>query len=69
MDCYTIRKNPVLFKTSNELAASQDLITLMISSDVWFSMEGTLPVAQYLSQRFSLAHIVDAVRRIMIYGV
>ncbi len=41
---------------------------MMIFSGVWFSMEGTHPLAQYLSQVFPLTHIVDAARRIMIDG-
>ena len=41
---------------------------MMIFSGVWFSMEGTHPLAQYLSQIFPLTHIVDAARRIMIDG-
>jgi ABC-2 type transport system permease protein len=41
---------------------------MMILSGVWFSMEGTHPAAQYLSQLFPLTHIVDAARRIMIDG-
>ncbi len=41
---------------------------MMILSGVWFSMEGTHPAAQYLSQLFPLTHIVDAARQIMIDG-
>ncbi len=41
---------------------------MMILSGVWFSMEGTHPIAQYLSKIFPLTHIVDAARRIMIDG-
>ena len=41
---------------------------MMILSGVWFSMEGTNPVAQGLSQIFPLTHLVNAARRIMIDG-
>lgn len=41
---------------------------MMILSGVWFSMEGTHPLAQHLSQVFPLTHIVDAARRVMIDG-
>jgi len=41
---------------------------MMILSGVWFSMEGTNPVAQTLSQLFPLTHLVNAARRIMIDG-
>jgi ABC-2 type transport system permease protein len=41
---------------------------MMVLSGVWFSMEGTHPAAQYLSQLFPLTHIVDAARQIMIDG-
>ena len=41
---------------------------MMILSGVWFSMEGTHSIAQYLSQVFPLTHLVDAARRIMIDG-
>ncbi len=41
---------------------------MMILSGVWFSMEGTHPFAQYLSQIFPLTHLVNAARRIMIDG-
>lgn len=41
---------------------------MMIFSGVWFSMEGTHPVAQFMSQMFPLTHLVDASRRIMIDG-
>jgi len=41
---------------------------MMIFSGVWFSMEGTHPVAQFISQMFPLTHLVDASRRIMIDG-
>ncbi len=41
---------------------------MMIMSGVWFSMEGTHPVAQFISQLFPLTHLVDASRRIMIDG-
>lgn len=42
---------------------------MMLFSGVWFSMEGTHPVAQFLSSLFPLTHLVDASRRIMIDGV
>ncbi len=41
---------------------------MMILSGVWFSMEGTHPVAQFLSNLFPLTHLVEAARRIMIDG-
>ena len=41
---------------------------MLIFSGVWFSMEGTHPLAQHLSQVFPLTHLVDAARRIMIEG-
>ncbi len=41
---------------------------MMILSGVWFSMEGTNPLAQALAQVFPLTHIVAAARRIMIDG-
>jgi ABC-type multidrug transport system permease subunit len=41
---------------------------MMLFSGVWFSMEGTHPVAQFLSTLFPLTHLVDASRRIMIDG-
>lgn len=41
---------------------------MMIFSGVWFSMEGTHPVAQFISQLFPLTHLVEASRRIMIDG-
>lgn len=41
---------------------------MMIFSGVWFSMEGTHPAAQFISQLFPLTHLVDASRRIMIDG-
>ena len=42
---------------------------MMIFSGVWFSMEGTHPLAQVLASLFPLTHLVDAARRIMIDGV
>ncbi|MDJ0881153.1 MAG: ABC transporter permease [Gammaproteobacteria bacterium] len=42
---------------------------MMILSGVWFSMEGTHPAAQFLSNLFPLTHLVEAARRIMIDGV
>ncbi len=41
---------------------------MMIGSGVWFSMEGTHPVAQWGSQLMPLTHIVDGARRIMLDG-
>ncbi|MBC8210070.1 MAG: ABC transporter permease [Gammaproteobacteria bacterium] len=41
---------------------------MMFFSGVWFSMEGTHPLAQLMSQLFPLTHLVDAARRIMIDG-
>jgi ABC-type polysaccharide/polyol phosphate export permease len=41
---------------------------MMIFSGVWFSMEGTHPLAQFLSGLFPLTHLVDAARRVMIDG-
>ena len=41
---------------------------MMVLSGVWFSMEGTHPVAQFLSSLFPLTYLVDAARRIMIDG-
>jgi ABC-type multidrug transport system permease subunit len=41
---------------------------MMIFSGVWFSMEGTHPVAQFLASLFPLTHLVDAARRIMLDG-
>ena len=42
---------------------------MMIGSGVWFSMEGTHPLAQLGSQLFPLTHVVDGARRIMLDGV
>lgn len=41
---------------------------MIIFSGVWFSMEGTHPLAQFFSNLFPLTHLVDASRRIMIDG-
>ncbi len=41
---------------------------MMLFSGVWFSMEGTHPLAQLLSSLFPLTYLVDAARRIMIDG-
>ena len=41
---------------------------MMFFSGVWFSMEGTHPLAQFFSRLFPLTHLVDAARRIMIDG-
>jgi ABC-type multidrug transport system permease subunit len=41
---------------------------MLLLSGVWFSMEGTNPAAQALSQLLPLTHVVAAARRIMIDG-
>ncbi len=41
---------------------------MMIGSGVWFSMEGTHPMAQWGSQLLPLTHIVDGARSIMLDG-
>ncbi len=41
---------------------------MMIFSGVWFSMEGTHPVAQFISSLFPLTHLVNAARAVMIDG-
>ena len=41
---------------------------MMLLSGVWFSMEGTNPAAQLLSQALPLTHLVAAARRVMIDG-
>jgi ABC-type multidrug transport system permease subunit len=41
---------------------------MMIFSGVWFSMEGTHPVAQFISELFPLTHLVNAARSVMIDG-
>jgi ABC-type multidrug transport system permease subunit len=41
---------------------------MLLLSGVWFSMEGTNPVAQAFSQIFPLTHLVDAARRVMVDG-
>ncbi len=41
---------------------------MLVLSGVWFSMEGTSPVAQTISSILPLTHIVDAARRVMIDG-
>jgi ABC-type multidrug transport system permease subunit len=41
---------------------------MMIGSGVWFSMEGTHPLAQLGAQLFPLTHLVDGARRIMLDG-
>lgn len=41
---------------------------MMIGSGVWFSMEGTHPVAQWGSQLMPLTHIVDGARSVMLDG-
>jgi len=39
---------------------------MLLLSGVWFSLEGTSPAAQALSQGFPLTHMVAAARRVMI---
>jgi ABC-2 type transport system permease protein len=41
---------------------------MLLLSGVWFSMEGTSPAAQTLSQVFPITHMVAAARRVMIDG-
>jgi ABC-type multidrug transport system permease subunit len=41
---------------------------MLLLSGVWFSMEGTSPAAQALSQLMPLTHLVDAARAVMIDG-
>ena len=41
---------------------------MMLLSGVWFSLEGSHPVLQYLAQLFPLTHMLDAVRAITIDG-
>jgi len=41
---------------------------MLLLSGVWFSMEGTNPAAQTLSQIFPLTHLVEAARRVMVDG-
>jgi ABC-2 type transport system permease protein len=41
---------------------------MTLLSGVWFSMEGTNPVAQLISHFLPLTHMVDAARRVMIDG-
>jgi ABC-type multidrug transport system permease subunit len=41
---------------------------MMILSGVWFSMEGTHPIAQSLSLVFPLTHLVEGAREVMIDG-
>ncbi|MCU0935518.1 MAG: ABC transporter permease, partial [Gammaproteobacteria bacterium] len=41
---------------------------MLLLSGVWFSMEGTRPAAQAVSQAMPLTHMVDAARRVMIDG-
>lgn len=41
---------------------------MMLLSGVWFSMEGTNPVMQWVSQAFPLTHILSAARAIMLDG-
>ncbi len=41
---------------------------MLLLSGVWFSMEGTSPAAQAVSQFLPLTHMVNAARRVMIDG-
>ena len=41
---------------------------MLLLSGVWFSLEGTSPAAQALSQVFPVTHMVAAARRVMIDG-
>ncbi len=41
---------------------------MLLLSGVWFSMEGTNPAAQALSQLLPLTHLVNAARRVMVDG-
>jgi ABC-type multidrug transport system permease subunit len=41
---------------------------MLLLSGVWFSMDGTNPAAQALSQVLPLTHLVTAARRVMIDG-
>ncbi|OQX15453.1 MAG: ABC transporter permease [Thiothrix lacustris] len=57
--------------SSEELAGGLlNLLTwpMMILSGVWFSMEGTNPVMQWVSQLSPLTHILSAARAIMLDG-
>ena len=57
--------------SSEELAGGLlNLLTwpMMVLSGVWFSMEGTNPVMQWLSQLSPLTHMLTAARAIMLDG-
>ena len=57
--------------SSEELAGGLlNLLTwpMMVLSGVWFSMEGTNPVMQWLSQLSPLTHMLSAARAIMLDG-
>jgi len=41
---------------------------MLLLSGVWFSMDGTSPAAQVISEIFPLTHMVNAARRVMIDG-
>ena len=41
---------------------------MLLLSGVWFSMEGTSPVAQLLSELMPLTHLVNAARAVMVDG-
>jgi len=57
--------------SSEELAGGLlNLLTwpMMVLSGVWFSMEGTNPVMQWVSQLSPLTHMLTAARAIMLDG-
>jgi len=41
---------------------------MLLLSGVWFSMDGTNPAAQMISQMLPLTHVVEAARRVMVEG-
>jgi len=41
---------------------------MLLMSGVWFSMDGTSPAAQVISDFLPLTHLVNAARRVMIDG-
>ena len=57
--------------TSEELAGGLlNLLTwpMMILSGVWFSMEGTPQVLQWVAQALPLTHMLEAARAVMLDG-
>jgi ABC-type multidrug transport system permease subunit len=57
--------------TSEELAGGLlNLVSwpMMILSGVWFSLEGTPEIVQWLSKLFPLTYLLDGARKIMIDG-